>query len=359
MCAGAYCESCAATGVLNSTFEDNAGIGLCLHDVNGYLNADGLSSDAEAFPPLFGPVTKNDHMINVFLGYQVYVWVDIIAEVRDSFFRRNTASLPSEFEHNSATVQAPSSLGEGGAIDMRQVAYTILSGNTFEGNAGRQGAAVRLDSCASTVIWNSTFHNNLATHEGGAVASVDSYGTGVLLGECSITNCSGFSGGAVYADEGATIVITNSSHLINNSASSAGGAVHCVGCANLTMQLGSIASLNHAQQSGGAFACDNCNVFHLDQAVLSNNRYFAHVHESMRKPQQTQVLNGMCVSGYSCDYDLGRPAHVCTLPTEHSMFYCTSHPAVETLHPAHTPVPMPCVNTIIVTAVQHQGAEFS
>lgn len=278
-CGGAYCESCAATGVLNSTFEDNIGIDLCLHDINGLVDTNENSTDAEPFPPLFGPVTKNDVVINFFLGHGVYIYVDIVIEVRDSIFRRNKASLPPAYD--SPTVQAPSSLGEGGAKDMRQVSYAILSGNTFEANAGRQGAAVRLESCASTVIWNSTFDSNMATHEGGAIASVVSHSTGVLLGECSITNCSGFSGGAVYADEGATVVITNGSHLINNSASSAGGAVHCVGCANLTMQLGSTASLNHAEQSGGAFACDNCNVFHLHQAVLSNNRYFAHVHESM------------------------------------------------------------------------------
>lgn len=270
-CAGAHVSSCSCAGFLNTTFEDNVGIGLCLRDISGGCEPD--EGDTSAFPPLFDRTSVGHAlyypMINDFLGQDISI--NVAVDIRNSTFMNNTAaSLLRQYDE---PVQPQDPLAGGAALDILAVPYSILAGNTFGDNKGRQGSALHLDSCTATVVWNSVFDSNTATHEGGAIASVNSHGKGVLLGRSNITNSLALSGGAVYADSGASVIITSSSNLVNNTAVTAGGAVNCVGCQNLTMQYETSAYFNQAQQTGGACSCDGCTYFQLNYVELMNNRY--------------------------------------------------------------------------------------
>lgn len=271
-CAGAHISSCACVGVLNSTFEHNIGIGLCLRDVSGECEPTD-AGDALDFPPLFDRHSVADlggtSMIDQFLGSDTSI--NVALDIRQSSFTSNTAA--SLLRQSSEPSQPQDPLGGGAAIDILAVPYSILADNVVTSNAGRQGSAIHLDSCTASVIWGATMNNNTATHEGGAIASVNSHGRGVLLGQSNISNSVAVSDGAIYADSGASVTVTSNAHLTNNTALATGGAVSCVGCQNLTIQLASVVSFNQAQQSGGACYCDSCTVFHLDAVELTDNRY--------------------------------------------------------------------------------------
>lgn len=270
-CAGAHISSCSCAGFLNTTFEDNIGIGLCLRDISG--GCEPRPGGISAVPPLFDRASiatvQYKNMINSFLGQDISI--DVAVDIRESIFTRNTAaSLLRQYDE---PVQPQDPLAGGAALDILAVPYSMLADNKFEGNSGRQGSAVHLDSCTATVIWNSLFDGNTATHEGGAIATVNSHGKGILLGQSNFTNSLALSGGAVYADSGAAVTITSGSYFVNNTAVTTGGAVSCVGCQNLTMESWTRASFNQAQQSGGAVSCDSCTVFQMDRVIMRNNRF--------------------------------------------------------------------------------------
>lgn len=270
-CAGAHVSSCSCAGFLNTTFEDNVGIGLCLRDISG--GCEPPEGYVSAFPPLFDrssiAAARFKPMVNSFLGQDISI--NVAVDIRNSNFTGNTAA--SLLRQYAEPKQPQDPLAGGAALDILAVPYSILAGNSFNGNSGRQGSAVHLDSCTATVIWNSGCESNTATHEGGAIASVNSHGKGLLLGKSNITNSIALSGGAVYADSGGSVIVTSDSDLTNNTAVTTGGAVSCVGCQNLTMQAFVRASFNQAQQSGGAVSCDSCTVFQLDQVAMLNNRW--------------------------------------------------------------------------------------
>ena len=270
-CAGAHISSCRCAGILNSTFEDNIGIGLCLRDISG--TCEPQNESPPELPPLFERDTiageQNVGMINDFVGNDVSI--SIAADVRYSTFRNNTAA--SLVRLGDEPVQPQDPLAGGAGLDILDVPCSVLVGLDFENNMGRQGSGIHLDSCTATVIWNNTLVGNTATHEGGAIATVNSHGKGVLLGASKLTDSLALSGGALYGDSGATIIVTNGTQLVNNTVATNGGAVSCDGCQALTLQLGCSATANVAGEQGGACYCDGCTLFQLDKVQLVNNRY--------------------------------------------------------------------------------------
>ena len=202
-CAGAHISSASCAGVYNTTFEDNIGIGLCLRDVSGGCESE--DDNSSSYPPLFQRKTiagvANVGMVNDFLGEDISI--NVAADVRNSTFRNNTAA--SLLRLYDEPVQPQDPLAGGAALDILSVPYSVLADLVFEGNKGRQGSAVHLDSCTATLMWNDTFNGNSATHEGGAVASVNSHGKGVLLGASTISNSLALSGGALYAGSGVSL----------------------------------------------------------------------------------------------------------------------------------------------------------
>ena len=257
-CAGAHISSCSCVGILNTTFEDNIGIGLCLRDISGNCEQAIYESTIYEYPPEFAPLflrdaiagEQNVGMINDFVGEDV----DIAADVRFCTFRNNTAA--SLLRLDSEPVQQDSLTG-GTGLDILDVPYSALVSLDFENNNGRQGSGIHLDTCTAAVIWNNTLVGNTATHEGGAIATVNSHGKGVLLGASSLSGNRALSGGALYGDSGASILVTNGTQLVNNTADTNGGAASCNGCQALTLQLGCIATGNVAAEDGGALYGDS------------------------------------------------------------------------------------------------------
>ena len=266
-CAGAHISSCSCVGILNSSFVDNIGIGLCLRDVAGTCE---INSTSLSFP-LFdrGTIAGADNdMINSFLPGDVSI--NIALDVRGTTFSGNTGASLLRLESEPSQPEDP--LAGGAALDILDVPILTLVDLVFENNTGRQGSGVHLDSCTATIMWNCTFIGNSATHEGGSVATVNSHGKGLLLGASSISNSVSLTGGAIYGGSGASIIVTNGTRLTNNTAVTNGGALSCQGCQALTLQLGSSATSNMAQENGGACYCEGCTTFQLQQVQLGNNR---------------------------------------------------------------------------------------
>lgn len=258
-------------GVLNSTFDDNTGIGLCVRDVTGTCEKLGIGNPLFVRNSIVGK--GNAQMIKDFIGQDPSI--NLALDIRSCVFRRNTAVSLVRIGPEPAL---PDPLAGGAGLDIIDATYLALVNLVFEDNMGRQGSGVHLDSYAGAVMWNCTLAGNTATQQGGAIASVNSHGKGVMLGASTIKNNQALTGGAFYGDSGASLIVTNNTQLINNTAVTNGGAVSCEACQEVKMQLDSTAVANVAQEDGGAAFCTGCTKFTLDHAHMMNNRYaFMHI----------------------------------------------------------------------------------
>ena len=158
-----------------------------------------------------------------------------------------------------------------GAVTLLSVRTVLLSEVTASGNTGRQGAAIHLDAIFAVVIWNSTFMNNSAAYEGGAVAMVNSHGPGIWLGATHFSGNSAWRGGAIFGSLGTKIIIAGESTLENNTAATRGGAVYCAGSSQVKMQ-DCVISGNNANDAGGGCYCDACQELLVNSARVSYNR---------------------------------------------------------------------------------------
>ena len=86
-----------------------------------------------------------------------------------------------------------------------------------------------MDSSSITVMWNISFTDNNAIHEGGAIAFIENQHTdGMLLGETKFRNNRARAGGAIYADAGAVLTVSNESRFEDNYATETGDAALCM-----------------------------------------------------------------------------------------------------------------------------------
>ena len=149
--------------------------------------------------------------------------------VSDSSFVNNTADyggaisnqnnaisiiLNSTFRNNSASHR-------GGAI-RNNAGYLTINGSTFENNraVAEYGGAVSSFAGAETTVIESNFNNNTAGERGGAL-----YTEGALnVSDSNFINNKADYGGAISNQNSANSTITNSTFK-NNSASSRGGAI--------------------------------------------------------------------------------------------------------------------------------------
>ena len=268
--AGAYLSNCQCTAVVNSTFQDNIGIGLAVHGhgaSQGYCELFGLSIDVFNRSTILGGFNGTD-LISDFLGD--WSAMDMGLAIQDSAFVNNTAA---SLLRQSPDIFQPEDANMGGAgVDITDVYFSVITGSAFDSNRGRQGSGMHLDTIFASLVWNSIFSNNTATAEGGALALVNSHNTGLLVANSTIQSSLGVNGGAIYGAAGASVNVSFSSHLTENQAIADGGAIYCNGCQAASMQLGASLSYNQAGQSGGASFCTGCVVMTVDSAHLSNNR---------------------------------------------------------------------------------------
>lgn len=266
-CSGVLCSSCQCVGVYNSTFINNTGAGICIRSSQGNCE----TSQAQTYPPLFNRstiagVSGSQWIINNTNADLASVSLDI----RASTFVNNVAPGVIRAATDESLLQA--AVQSGGAINMVDVHRSILADNVFQSNQGEQGGAIHMDSCSVPILWNITFIDNTAMHEGGALSFIENQHTdGMFMGAITARNNSARSGGALYADAGAGLTITNGSVFEYNSAVAVGGALHCVSCQQTTVQLDVDMGFNMAQDSGGAIYLDNCDSFTATSLQLHNN----------------------------------------------------------------------------------------
>ena len=267
-CGGLYLSSCKCVGIPNSSFESNTGIGLCVH---GQL---GSSPDCSSSDPLFfNQSTIGSPSDEAFLEHFLGRYDDLVitVDIRGSEFLDNTDAFLTRTTAEPDAVQPIDFLSGGAGLDIQEVLFTVLSSNVFRHNSGRQGSGLQLDTCFASFIWNSTFDNNTATGQGGAVALVNSHTTGLLIANSTLSNGQALFGGALYADVGADVTIS-SSQVIGNHAVTDGGAIFCDDCQQLQLEQQTLIQYNTAEGAGGAVFCDNCILMTANAVTMTDNR---------------------------------------------------------------------------------------
>ena len=267
-CGGLYLSSCKCVGIANSSFDSNAGIGLCVHGQLG-SSPDCSNSDAVFFNQNTVAGPSDEAFLDHFLGR--YDDLVITVDIRDSDFSDNTDAFLTRTSAEPDDVQPIDYLTGGAGLDIQEVLFAVLSSNTFRGNQGRQGSAVHLDTCFASYIWNSTFDNNTATGQGGALAVVNTHTKGLLIANSTLSNNQALFGGALYADVGADLTLSNSL-VIGNHAVTDGGAVFCDNCQQLRLEVRTDMRSNTAEGAGGAVYCDGCILLTVNAIMMTNNR---------------------------------------------------------------------------------------
>jgi len=263
-----YASRCQCIGIINSTFEDNLGIALGTDQTSGDCENDGLP-----YPPLFNLSTiagNSDQYLDQFMQKTILGFSTAV-DIRSTTFSRN---VDSTFLQPIDIQAVAVSLRGGAALSIMSTQRVMLADLHFDGNKARQGGAVLLDTCLATTIWSNTFTNNLATQEGGAIATVNNLHTGGLfIGNTSYMGNKALTGGALYGADQASITLSNSTFFDGNIASSNGGAVTCVDCRLLTLQFQVSMTSNQAGASGGALYAQSSTAIQSEDVQYFGNRY--------------------------------------------------------------------------------------
>ena len=254
--------------------QDNIGIGLAVHGhgaSQGYCEV--LRWQLPATVDLFNRSTiltadNGTDIISDFLGD--WVSLDMGLAIHSSLFFNNTAA---QLLREAPDVIQPEDANTGGAgLDILDVQFSVISGSTFHSNRGRQGSGIHLDTVFASLVWNSSFVNNTATAEGGALALVNSHNTGLMVANSTIQSSLGVNGGAIYGATGGSVIVSYGSHVTDNQAIADGGALYCDGCQALTLERQSDVSNNAAGQTGGGGYCTGCVVLTVDSSYMGSNR---------------------------------------------------------------------------------------
>ena len=207
-------ESVRCVAIEGTVVENNSGIGVCIHYAGGgctvqdpiwnfdrapmgatlfnftTLNMDNVSTEIAEFSEYgsaYGSFTQlysrsNSQSGDISGYYQASQGMCI--DVRASIFRNNTAVDRGD---------SSNPFNGGAGLEIKTAQPVVIANCVFEKNVGNQGSGVHLDACPSTLIWNSSFDQNSAEYEGGAVALVNSNGQGVMLAACNLTRNTGMS----------------------------------------------------------------------------------------------------------------------------------------------------------------------
>lgn len=259
---------CQCIGIMNSRFEDNLGIAITIDQTFGNCANNQLVST-----PLFNVSTvagNSDDYLDQFSAPDSILGFSIAVDIRSTSFSGN---VDSTFLQPIDTEAVAVSLRGGAALSIVSAQRILLVDLQFSENKARQGGAILLDSCLATIIWSNTFTNNLATQEGGAVATVhNEHAGGLFIGNTSYMGNSALTGGALYGTDQASITISNSTTLDGNMASVSGGAIACVDCELLTLQSQASMTSNHAGACGGAMYAESSTAIQSVDVHYSANR---------------------------------------------------------------------------------------
>ncbi len=199
-------SSAALTEVINSTFSNNnsGSWGGAAYVTNGTLDIKG-STFANNTAEFAGAVAGGTNNSNIVVDSSEFTGNSAKAIGALGVFK-NATITNTVFKNNSATDSADDGAG---ALFLGSEANAILDNVVFEGNtsAGVGGAiATRTsaqgdNSALELTITNSTFTNNTAAKEGGAIyAAAD-----MIIADTSFINNSASKGGAIYTEGNLTI----------------------------------------------------------------------------------------------------------------------------------------------------------
>ncbi len=277
-------SECNCLGIMDSSFENNLGIGLIVSSTQGNCETNDLP-----YPPLFnlstiagnGDSYLDQYVQDTILGGSTSV------DIRNTTFKGN---LDSTFLQGVETAAGASALRGGAGLNIQSSQRIMLVDLHFDGNKAWQGGALLLDSCFATAIWSTTFTNNVATQGGGAIATVNNLHVGGLfIGNTSATGNTALTGGALFGTDQASITIGNRTVFSGNEASANGGAVACMECASLTVQDQVAMQINHADAAGGALYADSSTAIQLTNTTYFGN-WYDHFHiDVYLVPMQSQT----------------------------------------------------------------------
>lgn len=151
--AAVYVTRCSCIGIIDSKFEDNAGIGLFIDQTQGDCETDSLPHQ-----PLFN-LSAIDGNEDGFLDKYIQhsgLGKSTSVDIRRTNFSRNVDStlLPPVIQ------RVANSYRGGAALNIRDTQNIMLVGLQFEGNRALQGGAILLDSCTAAVVWSSNGLSN-------------------------------------------------------------------------------------------------------------------------------------------------------------------------------------------------------
>lgn len=153
--AAVYVTRCSCIGIIDSKFEDNAGIGLFIDQTQGDCEVDSEGdSEVDSLPhqPLFNLSAidgNSDKFLNKHIQYSI-LGKSTSVDIRRTNFSRNVDStlLP------PVTQRLADSYRGGAALNIRDTQNIMLVGLQFEDNKALQGGAILLDSCTAAVVWS-------------------------------------------------------------------------------------------------------------------------------------------------------------------------------------------------------------
>lgn len=200
-----------------------------------------------------------------------------------------TSIVNCNFHDNQSTASAGG--GYGGAMQLHDAPYVVVSGSTFTNNsAATQGGAIYVNVGSTLVGDKTTFSGNSTPGSGGAMGidgvvritkstlsgnSAAANGGAIFLGQAgnggqiyptdvTFSGNKAFEGGAVYATPDGYAVIWNTT-ITGNSAANGGGIVDtnvCIHLVNVTI------SGNSASNAGGGLICQGTS---LVNTTISDN----------------------------------------------------------------------------------------
>jgi predicted outer membrane repeat protein len=155
---------------------------------------------------------------------------------------------------------------DGGAVHV-QGASLIVSDSTFTDNeANDEAGALRQKDAGTTTVTNSHFLGNVAVNGGGGAIEINGTGLLTVIGSTFTDNDASSQGGAIEASLGDAVIRTSS--FIDNTSRSDGGAVDTGGDATVT---DSLFDGNTAAFDGGAIDTSEDGSLDIDGSTFVRN----------------------------------------------------------------------------------------
>ena len=219
--ASVFLRNCLCVGAINNVFANSSHVGLVVLGTVGDTCETDYAFEAVLFHPKnVSAVAEEQHGIDdYFTGAQ------LTNDIRFCSFTNHALSQQPSINHYLG--------GAGLYIQGGLISHNLISGSYFDSNSGVQGSGAYIESSSATVIWNTSFVNNLASKSGGGISSVLNGADGIMVGDCLFYNNSAELGGGIFGDINTQMVLTAATQFVANQALYDGGGVYCSECSKV------------------------------------------------------------------------------------------------------------------------------